>query len=178
MPAPQSDGRAERPPERGLVRAFHLVLGGALLFIVAVNVVNALGRHLLGQGVTGADELMIYTMVWIVFAGAVGAMAMREHLAVDLLPGALPPRARHAVHALHDVLAVVICLYAASASWSYVGRISALGVESMALGLPMTIPHAALLAGYLGLAAVAAWALRENLSAALRPAPVNGRRAA
>lgn len=155
--------------EGAATRAAQAVLGMALLFVVAVNVANAAGRHLAGAGIVGADELMTFTMVWIVFAGAVLAMAGRDHIAVSLLPERMSPRTRTVLHAAHDALALAVCLYAAWASWGYVSRIAGIGMTSMALGVPLAIPHAALPLGYLGLAAVAGRALVRDVGRLVRP---------
>jgi TRAP-type C4-dicarboxylate transport system permease small subunit len=161
---------SEAMKPRGRVeRAAQAALGLALLFIVAVNVANAVGRHLFGAGLIGADELMVFVMIWIVFAGAVLALAAREHIAIDLLPARLPPRGRAALYCAHDLVTLGVCAYAARASWLYVGSISALGMKSMALGIPLSLPHAAVLAGFAGLAAVAARALLRDALLAASP---------
>ncbi|MEQ9691617.1 MAG: TRAP transporter small permease, partial [Bauldia litoralis] len=56
----------------------------------------------------------------------------------------------------NDLAALAATVYAANASWLYVERIARLDTRSMALGLPMTIPHSAVLAGFVGMALVAA----------------------
>lgn len=151
--------------------AVHWVLGLAMLAIVAINVVNATGRYLLGFSMTGADELMVYTMVWVVMAGAVLSLASRDHIGVNLVPSYATGRTLHLVHAVHDLTALLSCALATYASWGFVTRIAAIGPRSMGLGLPMVIPHAALLAGFAALTLTALALLLRDADAWSRSAP-------
>ncbi|MEQ8701381.1 MAG: TRAP transporter small permease [Bauldia litoralis] len=132
------------------------LLGVLLIVVVAINVVNASGRYLFSYSVVGADELMVYTIILVVMAGAVLALARRDHINVNLVPSYARGRWRHALHVINDLAALAATVYAANASWLYVERIARLDTRSMALGLPMTIPHSAVLAGFVGMALVAA----------------------
>ncbi|RMH45631.1 MAG: TRAP transporter small permease [Alphaproteobacteria bacterium] len=151
-----------------LARTVQALLGVALLVIVAVNVVNALGRHLAGAGLVGADELMTFTMVWIVMAGAVLALAARAHIAIGLVPAMLGAGGRRLLALGHDSVALAVCLVAARASVEYVARLDALGMTSMALGVPLAPVHAALPAGYAGLALVSGWGVIAGLRGLMR----------
>lgn len=131
--------------------AVHWVLGLAMLAIVAINVANATGRYLLGFSMTGADEVMVYTMVWMVMAGAVLSLASRDHISINLVPSYATGRTRHLLNGIHDLAALFSCALATYASWGFVTRIAAIGPRSMGLGLPMVIPHAALLIGFAAL---------------------------
>jgi TRAP-type C4-dicarboxylate transport system permease small subunit len=48
------------------------------------------------------------------------------------------------------------CAYAAVQSFGFIQRVTATGQTSMALGMPMLIPHSALLVGFAGTAVIAA----------------------
>jgi TRAP-type C4-dicarboxylate transport system permease small subunit len=152
-------------------KGLHTLLGLALIFVVGVNVVNAGGRYLLGVAPVGADELMVFVVIWVVMAAAIASLAARSHINVNLLPLYVTGRARHLLHALHDVAAVFACGYATYASWLFIGRIARLGVRSMGLGAPMTVPHAALLVGFAGLTLVGAVLLVRDAAAFIRNEP-------
>lgn len=129
----------------------HTVLGLALLVVVAVNVFNATSRYLFGFSPVGTDELMIYMVIWIVMVAAVLSFFLREHISVNLLPLYLRGRARRLLFVIHDAAAVFACGYATHASWMFIEKVNRLGLKSMGLGLPMTVPHSAMLAGFAGL---------------------------
>ena len=148
----------------------HWVLGVGLLIVVAINVVNATGRYLFGLSMTGVDELMVYAVVWMVMAGAVVSLARREHISVNLLPTYASGRALLLLHTLHDLAAFLACAYATYASYGFVTKISRIGATSMGLGVPLTVPHAALLVGFAGLTVTAAVLLARDVAALTRRA--------
>jgi TRAP-type C4-dicarboxylate transport system permease small subunit len=149
----------------------HTLLGLTLLFVVGVNVMNATSRYLFGMSPVGADELMVYVVIWAVMVAAILSLIRRSHINVNLLPLYTKGRARHLLHVIHDAAAVLACGYATYASWIFIGRISRLGVKSMGLGLPMTIPHAALLIGFAGLTVTGVVMLVRDCLALIRNAP-------
>ncbi|WP_245444997.1 TRAP transporter small permease [Pseudaminobacter soli (ex Li et al. 2025)] len=155
-------------------RLLHTVLGIVLLFVVGVNVVNASGRYLFGFSMTGTDELMVYTLIWVVMAGAILSLAERDHISINLVPSYAKGRFKHLLHVVHDAAAVLACAYATYASDLFVGKISRLGTKSMGLGVPMSVPHAALLVGFAGLTLVGAIMLVRDVSALLRNDPHEG----
>ncbi|MFC3226783.1 TRAP transporter small permease [Marinibaculum pumilum] len=144
------------------------LLGIVLLAMVLLNVANAAGRYLFAASITGADEILVFAMIFLVILGAVLALALRSHIALELLPSHLKGRSASALFVLHDLATLCIAGFAADASWQFVQRIAAINPRSMALGLPMAIPHAALLAGLAGLAALALFLLVRDLRALLR----------
>lgn len=145
--------------------ALHTLLGVALLAVVGINVFNATGRYLFGMSMTGADELMVYTIIWVVMGGAILALANRDHISVNLLPSYAKGRFRHFLNVVHDGAALVACAYATYASYGFLTKLARLGTKSMGLGIPMTVPHAALLIGFAGLTIVAAILLVRDLDA-------------
>lgn len=149
----------------GFGNGVRFALGLLLLAVVAINVANAAGRYLFGISMTGTDELMVYAMVWLVMIGSVLSLAARAHIAIDLLPDRLGPRGRAALFLIHDLIALAVLAYAARASWLFVERIGRLGTTSMGLGVPMTLPHTALLVGFAGMAVVAAGLVLRDLAA-------------
>jgi TRAP-type C4-dicarboxylate transport system permease small subunit len=152
-------------------KALHWILGVALLVVVGINVVNATGRYLFGFSMTGTDELMVYTVIWVVMAGAILSLANRDHISVNLLPSYAKGRFRHLLHIIHDLAGLLACAYATYASYGFVTKIARLGTTSMGLGIPMTIPHAALLVGFTGLTITAAIMLARDLDAFVRNDP-------
>lgn len=167
-PAPQTQPPADK------VGWMQTLLGIALLAVVCVNVANAAGRYLFGVSPVGADEAMVYVIIWVVMVAAVLSLLARAHISVNLLPLYAKGRARHALHVVHDAAAVFACAFATYASWLFIARIEKLGVKSMGLGLPMTVPHAALLAGFAGLTLAASVMLVRDLIALVRDAPQSG----
>jgi TRAP-type C4-dicarboxylate transport system permease small subunit len=131
-------------------------LGLLLLAMVVLNVVNAVFRYLFGLVLIGADELLVFAMIWMVMIGIILATVERRHIALDFLITRLPPRAGLALAMLHNSILVVAGSYASVQCFEFTRRVAAIGQTSMALGLPMAIPHSALVVGFAGTAIAAA----------------------
>lgn len=116
--------------------------------IVLLNLANVLGRYGFGAPIPGADEAMTFAMVWGVFLGA-GLVTLRgAHLSMDLLLARMPPRARRAAALLSTLAMLAVLGFAARQSLDYLETVGAIGLTSMALGLPMALVHAAVPAGF------------------------------
>lgn len=155
-------------------RALRVLLGIILLVMVAVNVVNAAARYLAGVQWIGSDEFLVYSQVWIVMIGLAVVTAERRNLALDLLAGARAVRLRRLRDALTGIVTAIACGYAAWQSFAFVSRIAALDQKSMALGLPMAIPHAGLFIGFVATALVAVALVVADLTALVRGEPAAG----
>ena len=77
-----------------VVGALRTGIGILLILMVALNGANAFGRFILKESIIGADEILVFSMIWLVFLGVAVATWHRKHLSIDLLRPALPHRAR------------------------------------------------------------------------------------
>jgi TRAP-type transport system small permease protein len=145
-----------------------VVLGLLLLGMVALNVVSALCRYVFGIVFTGADEVLVFSMVWMVMVGMILVTIDRKHIALDFIMTRANDHQRAALSALHHLVMTGACAYAAFYCWQFVGRVASIGQTSMALGLPMAIPHSALVIGFAGTAIAAALLLIADVSTLAR----------
>ena len=128
-------------------------VGGLLIFMVALNGANAFGRFVLNQSIIGADEVMVFCMIWLVFLGAAEASWRRKHLSIDLLRPRLPGAVQHWLLVLRGLMLAFVCVFVSVQSLSVIEQLGRIGQRSMAAEIPMTIPHTAIVVG-LGLAAL------------------------
>ncbi len=146
------------------ITAVRALLGLVLIGLVLLNVANAVARAL-GIVVIGVDELLVFGMIWMVMLGMLLVTADRSHIALELLTTRVAPRAARMLSiAVHAVMTGA-CAYAAYQSFLFVQRVSAADQTSMALGMPMTIPHSALVVGFGGTALIAAILVINDLLA-------------
>ncbi|SFU19451.1 TRAP transporter small permease [Sedimentitalea nanhaiensis] len=150
--------------EAVVVRVIRLCLGVGLIAMVVINVLNAVGRYSGTISLVGADELLVYGMIWIVMLGAILAARDRDHLSIDLLPSGLSGTAATALQLVIDLVTLIVAGFVAWHSASFIERIAMIGQTSMGLGIPMTLPHAAIFVGFAGIAAVTAVLLASDLS--------------
>ncbi|MGQ9368002.1 TRAP transporter small permease [Azospirillum sp. ST 5-10] len=152
----------------GLLAVLRVVLGLVLLLMVVVNVANAAGRYGFGISFTGADELVVYAVVWLVMTGMVVVTAEGRHLSLDAVQGCLHRRGRLNLALFHNLLVAACCGYAAVQSFAFVSRVARVGQVSMGLGIPTVIPHSALLVGFSLTALTAACLALGTLAALVR----------
>jgi TRAP-type C4-dicarboxylate transport system permease small subunit len=104
----------------------------------------------------------------MVMVGLLGVTARRAHIALDFLVTRSGPRQRVMLSALHHIVMTGACAYATVYCWSFVTRVAAIGQTSMALELPMAIPHFALVVGFGGTTIASALLLARDIAALAR----------
>jgi len=131
-----------------LALALERLLGAALIVAVLYNFVNVVGRYVFGQTFLSADEVQIYIMVYIAFLGAAVATWRRMHLRMDVLVHRLPRGVQAALGATELGLVVVLAGFVLYVSSGYVKQMAGLDARSQNAGIPMWIPHSAILLGF------------------------------
>lgn len=147
---------------RAALSAVRMLIGIVLIGLVLLNVVNAIARAT-GKVVIGVDELLVFGMIWMVMIGMMLVTADRSHIALEILTARVGPTARCILSIITHGVMIAACGYAAVQSFGFIQRIVATGQTSMALGMPMLIPHSALLVGFAGTAVIAAMILVSDL---------------
>lgn len=142
--------------EAGVIALLRGLLGFGMVAMVLLNLANAAGRYGGFPTLIGADELLVFGMIWIVMIGAILATRERTHLSIDLFPQCLMLRSRLALTAAIGAVTAGLSAFIAFHSLAFIGRIAAIGQTSMGLGIPMVIPHLAVFTGFVGIALVAA----------------------
>ena len=138
-----------------LAAALEKLLGAALIVAVLYNFVNVVGRYIVGRTFISADEVQIYIMVYIAVLGAAVATWRRAHLRMDVLVYRLPRRARTVLGVVELALTVVLAAFVCYVAWGYVKQMAGLDARSQNAGIPMWLPHSAIVLGF-GLIAVLA----------------------
>lgn len=93
---------------------------GTIAFMAAIVVIISAGvfwRYVLNDALAWTEEAAKYLLVWLTFAGAPLALRSGGHIAVEVLPGALPPRPRHALRAAILSVIVTVLLVLAQQGW-------------------------------------------------------------
>ena len=134
------------------IGAIEAVLAVALLAAIVLNFANVIGRYVFAKSILGADEYQIYAMVWMAFVGAAVVAWRGEHLRMDALAQLLPEGLLRVLRIAELVLLLVLAVFVIVNSWAYTARM--LGISSAVAGIPMWVPHGAVIAGYALLALV------------------------
>lgn len=131
---------------RGLLTLVRRVVDAALILLLASMFVAVLaqitGRYVFNFSIAWATEFASYAQIWMVLLGAGYAMRVRLHVAIDTIITALPTVVARAMM----VPILGLCLWFLWVVWDggwlllEIGQIQ----TSAGLGVPMTIPYAAL----------------------------------
>ena len=141
------------------MKAIERLLALAFVFAVCLNFANVIGRYVVGRSITGADEVQIYIMVWMAFLGAAVVSWRRNHLRMDVLVRFLPEAIRRGLRFLEIALILVLAGFTVVHSARYAWQMASLGRTSDVGGIPMWIPHSAVVLGFALIAVVAAFDL-------------------
>ena len=131
-----------------LAAALEKLLGAALIVAVLYNFVNVVGRYVVGWTFISADEVQIYIMVYIAFLGAAVATWRRLHLRMDVLVHRLPQRLQTVLSVIELGLIIVLAALVLYVSSGYVKQMAGLDARSQNAGIPMWIPHSAIVLGF------------------------------
>jgi TRAP-type C4-dicarboxylate transport system permease small subunit len=106
----------------GLEKRLITGLAGVLVLLILLNIVTRSA----GAALFWADELAIYTMIWMVLIGASVMVRLRLGIAVTLLTDLLPRKLRRAVATVADAVLFVFALAVLVLCWLWYDPIALL----------------------------------------------------
>lgn len=118
-----------------------------ILIAIAINFANVISRYLFNFALFWAEEIMIFLIVWCIFAASATVAFNGANLKMDLLSSRFPTPLREAVNALLAISMIGGTGFAAWQSWKVVMLFADGGSVSVTASVPMVIPHAALFVG-------------------------------
>ena len=116
----------------------------ALLLIgsVTINFANIIGRYFFSVSLQWAEEMMLFLMVGCVFLGTGLVGWAGRHIRMDVIVSLFPPRARHALELLSDLVTVAVSLILAIFAWPVIHMLAVFDQRSQAANIPLVIPQA------------------------------------
>ena len=99
--------------------AMFAVAGAALAAAVGLYAFEVVARYALGAPTTWSGETVGYCLAVLIFGGLPEVTRRAAHVAIDILPASLPPRAGTALVRAGDALAACAC---AAAGWIAAGE--------------------------------------------------------
>lgn len=104
-------------------------IGGAgMAVIVGVMIVQVVMRYVFNSSLIWAEELCRYILVWMTFLLAGVAFHRGELVAVDLVTGALPPKARLALKILVTLPIIIFLGIIVFYGWRFASR---MGIQTI-----------------------------------------------
>jgi TRAP-type C4-dicarboxylate transport system permease small subunit len=130
----------------------------ALLLVtgVAINFINVIGRYAFQSAIYWAEEAMIYMAIWSIFLAAIAIAYDGADLTMDFFSARLSDGWKRLVEAVITIVTVMVCLFMALQSFAILRILIRNGQNSLALEVPMAVPQASVLFGFVMIAAAAA----------------------
>lgn len=147
-----------------LMRVIRAVIAGLLVVSVLLNFANVIGRKFFSAPIVGAEEVMNFLMVAVVFLGAGVVAYDGSHINMEIVVDRFAPRLRTAVLALAQVAAVAVAAIVVVLGVPIVGHLAQFDERSQAANVPLFIPQAMVPIGMtlLAIGALARLALLAN----------------
>lgn len=102
---------------RALGRGSECLAAALLLAVTLINLTQVVGRYSLGYSLPWGEEVMRYTMVWVMMIGGIACFWRAEHMAIDALHDMAPQRLRPFVRGALYAVAGVFCVLLAWHGW-------------------------------------------------------------
>ncbi len=143
-PAPETPA----PAKFVFVTVPEWILGTLMLTGVAINIANVIGRYLFGYAFFWAEEIMVFITIWGVFIALAAITYNGDYLNMDLFSRAFKGRWRMVLNTVIAVALIACCAFMIVQSYRVVTMLAAAGQVTVSAGIPKSIPHSALLAGF------------------------------
>ena len=115
------------------------VLAGLLIGeVVAINLAQVVSRYVLNDPLEWSDEVMRYSMAWVMFIGSSAAIFRGEHMAAGVLGSVENPLIKSL---LHYVILLAMLIFAGILAFFGTRYGLDTGQVSPATGIPMEIPY-------------------------------------
>jgi TRAP-type C4-dicarboxylate transport system permease small subunit len=145
---PWSRDKVEAAAELVLHRLPLTLAAVLLLAAVAINFTNVVARYLFLASIYWADEAMVFLVIWSIFLAAIAITCDGSHLTMDLFSTRLPPRWQRLLDAAIAAVCLATFAFMTWQAWTVVRTLARNDQRSIALDIPMAVPHAALLIGF------------------------------
>jgi TRAP-type C4-dicarboxylate transport system permease small subunit len=126
----------------------YLITGSLLLVATAINVANVIGRYLFGAAIFWTEEILVFIVIWSVFVAVPSIAYQGDHVYMDLFSARLRGPWKKLVNSAVAVLFIACGVFVVVQSYRVVALHLRTGAVSVAAGVPLALPHAALLVGF------------------------------
>lgn len=120
-----------------------MILGVLLMFA------NVVARHVFAAPFYWTEEVAVYLNIWCVFLGVALVTRNNCHLRMDLLLKAVPPRYMKLLNTASWLGTLLVSGVIVVSSWMLLAQLWAADLRSVAVNVPMVVPHFAVFTGFL-----------------------------
>lgn len=121
--------------------AVRLAIGALLTISILINLANVVGRYAFHKPIVGAEEIMLFIMVSIVFL-AFGVVAWEgRHIKMDILVDRLPQRMRYGIQTAIEFLAIGVAAITIYLALPVIQHLAMFDQRSEAANVPLYLPQ-------------------------------------
>jgi TRAP-type C4-dicarboxylate transport system permease small subunit len=124
-----------------LIGAVRVLIAILLGLSVALNLANVIGRYALHAPISGAEEVMLFLMVGIVFLGSAIVSWEGAHIRMDIVVSMLPEPMQRAIGLLSDAAMIVVCVIVIVLGYPVIRQLAMFNERSQAANVPLAIPE-------------------------------------
>jgi TRAP-type C4-dicarboxylate transport system permease small subunit len=125
-----------------IMRVMRAVIAVLLVLSVLLNFSNVIGRKFLNSPIVGAEEVMNFLMVAVVFLGAGVVAYDGTHINMEIVIDRFPPRLRDSFRAAAQIAAIAVVVILVTLGIPIVEHLAQFDERSQAANVPLWIPQA------------------------------------
>lgn len=131
-----------------VTRILERLLGLMVIAAVILNLANIVGRYALGSAIIGAEEVLIYLMIGIVFAGTVLVTLRNQHMSMSMFVDMAPASIQRYLNCFEWLVITGLAGFIAWIAFTVSLQLKDFGQTSLTANIPMWIPHGAVVLGF------------------------------
>ena len=124
-----------------LVGWLRIALAVLLGLSVALNLANVIGRYALHAPIEGAEEVMLFFMVGIVFVGASIVSWEGGHIRMDIVVSMMPESVQRVLGLISDTAMCAVCVIVIWLGFPVIHQLAMFNERSQAANVPLAIPE-------------------------------------
>ncbi|HCO54981.1 TRAP transporter small permease [Pelagibacterium nitratireducens] len=102
---------------KGLALVCQWSAAAIFIFVCGLNFSQVFGRYILGSSIPWGEEIMRYSMIWVMMLGGTASIYYAEHMAVESLGELLAPHRRHLVLTTTYLVGGLFCVLLVYYGW-------------------------------------------------------------
>ena len=121
--------------------ALLVILGLGLIGMVMLSVYNVISRYVFNRALLWADEITVFTMIALIWLGAIVGAWRGAEIRMDIILDALPEQIKRPLLVIQEIVIAALLGWVAWISYGYVARVYQFGMRSDSANIPTWIIH-------------------------------------
>lgn len=124
-----------------------IIAGIALAVLILATFVGVIMRYVFSNPFTWMEEVQLWCFLWIVFLGSGAAFRTGNHVAIEFIVDAMPPKVKRVFEIFDYIVVIFILCYLGVQSSTLIRQYAATNVQTSILNVPQSFISLAIPAG-------------------------------